>query len=492
MKTKLSRIASMILALVLVLAFGVGVPAGAAEDGGDQGLFANIYTPEVFDSEITYREAKGDLTKLMKVFGAALSDTVAQADSYFATGDAGAFLQRIGNRMLVKDVQAWRFGNEETSMGFCMVIPLEAGNGDLVIMVPFEGMDGYCVQLNVFYGYKDELPDVDSKLDPDDTLEMLQECAKKYPGVEFFKNGASPETIKKVQEALNAAGFECGTADGKIGKNTRSAIKAYRKEFGLEEGDFIGDDLLESMGLIGKQAAPEEPVSKGSSQELPEIPEGEEAITVRVFGQPVTVTKDTTETFREKMLVLGGEQFYEDTDQNVGNYALGFFFEDGAVFGTASGKGAPLTDVTVFANPGSNGILSYRGMITDKTTKEDLDAISVDFWNGDGRWMAEIPSDDGDAVIWVWFSDDDEFCFDLFFEPSEVPAAEAPVIAGSAASDTEAGWVCESCGTAGLTGKFCTECGVPKPVPKDWTCPTCGKTGLESNFCTECGTKRPE
>lgn len=49
-------------------------------------------------------------------------------------------------------------------------------------------------------------------------------------------------------------------------------------------------------------------------------------------------------------------------------------------------------------------------------------------------------------------------------------------------------WQC-SCGTI-ASGKFCPECGKPKPVSKSWTC-SCGSVN-EGNFCTNCGKKKPE
>lgn len=55
------------------------------------------------------------------------------------------------------------------------------------------------------------------------------------------------------------------------------------------------------------------------------------------------------------------------------------------------------------------------------------------------------------------------------------------------------GWTC-SCGKTGNIGKFCAECGSPKPVPADngpWTCPECGNQN-SGKFCANCGTKKPE
>ena len=48
------------------------------------------------------------------------------------------------------------------------------------------------------------------------------------------------------------------------------------------------------------------------------------------------------------------------------------------------------------------------------------------------------------------------------------------------------GWKC-SCG-ATATGKFCTECGGPKPA-EGWTC-ACGAVN-KGKFCAECGSKKP-
>ena len=52
-----------------------------------------------------------------------------------------------------------------------------------------------------------------------------------------------------------------------------------------------------------------------------------------------------------------------------------------------------------------------------------------------------------------------------------------------------AGWTC-SCGKTGNTGKFCAECGSPKPVESDgWTC-SCGAVN-KGKFCSECGAPKP-
>ncbi|MDD6397983.1 MAG: SPFH domain-containing protein [Selenomonadaceae bacterium] len=64
------------------------------------------------------------------------------------------------------------------------------------------------------------------------------------------------------------------------------------------------------------------------------------------------------------------------------------------------------------------------------------------------------------------------------------PQPQAPAPAAN-------GWTC-SCGTTN-TGKFCAQCGSPKPEPKpaagSWTC-SCGATNI-GKFCAQCGSPKP-
>ena len=60
--------------------------------------------------------------------------------------------------------------------------------------------------------------------------------------------------------------------------------------------------------------------------------------------------------------------------------------------------------------------------------------------------------------------------------------------AGAGMSQAAGGWTC-SCGAQGNTGRFCAECGKPKPSDNGWTC-SCGAVN-KGKFCTECGKPRP-
>ena len=53
------------------------------------------------------------------------------------------------------------------------------------------------------------------------------------------------------------------------------------------------------------------------------------------------------------------------------------------------------------------------------------------------------------------------------------------------------GWTCAKCGQTGNTGKFCSNCGAPKPEEGGWTCAKCGQTGNTGKFCGNCGAPKP-
>ena len=73
---------------------------------------------------------------------------------------------------------------------------------------------------------------------------------------------------------------------------------------------------------------------------------------------------------------------------------------------------------------------------------------------------------------------------------SQTNAAQMQQQAAQAAQQQAAGgWKC-SCGTEN-TGKFCTNCGSPKPAPAgSWKC-SCG-TENTGKFCTDCGKPKPD
>lgn len=68
------------------------------------------------------------------------------------------------------------------------------------------------------------------------------------------------------------------------------------------------------------------------------------------------------------------------------------------------------------------------------------------------------------------------------FQMGQQPQQTPPPVPAAAPS-----WTCK-CGTVN-TGKFCAECGSPKPA-EGWICPACGNVN-KGKFCSECGAKKP-
>lgn len=54
-------------------------------------------------------------------------------------------------------------------------------------------------------------------------------------------------------------------------------------------------------------------------------------------------------------------------------------------------------------------------------------------------------------------------------------------------------WDCNDCGMKSITSKFCPNCGAPRPEKKiGWKCQKCQTDGITSNFCPNCGEKKPD
>lgn len=70
----------------------------------------------------------------------------------------------------------------------------------------------------------------------------------------------------------------------------------------------------------------------------------------------------------------------------------------------------------------------------------------------------------------------------------QAPVQQTPVQTPVQPVNNAAAWTC-ACG-ATATGKFCAECGSPKPADTNgWTC-SCGAVN-KGKFCAECGSKKP-
>jgi peptidoglycan L-alanyl-D-glutamate endopeptidase CwlK len=65
-----------------------------------------------------------------------------------------------------------------------------------------------------------------------------------------LKQGSQGSDVKQLQQRLNELGFPCGTADGKFGMNTRSAVSSFQRSRGLVADGIAGPATLHALNLI--------------------------------------------------------------------------------------------------------------------------------------------------------------------------------------------------------------------------------------------------
>ena len=99
-------------------------------------------------------------------------------------------------------------------------------------------------------------------------------------------------TVQIVQKALNDAGFDCGTPDGKAGEKTAAALREYQKSKGINVNGVITDELLEALGVADQvsdaakqEAAKAEYSSDYSYTTLARDPESYKGTKVRFRGK---------------------------------------------------------------------------------------------------------------------------------------------------------------------------------------------------------------
>jgi N-acetylmuramoyl-L-alanine amidase len=67
-------------------------------------------------------------------------------------------------------------------------------------------------------------------------------------------SGFPDATVRYLQEALDAAGFDPGGHDGLIGDSTRDAIKAFQAAKGIEQSGLIDEDTIRALGDVNDEA----------------------------------------------------------------------------------------------------------------------------------------------------------------------------------------------------------------------------------------------
>ena len=67
----------------------------------------------------------------------------------------------------------------------------------------------------------------------------------------FKKIRVTPDVVEAAQNKLNADGYNAGTADGKLGARTRSAIRKFQKDKSLTVNGQLDESTLSHLNVGG-------------------------------------------------------------------------------------------------------------------------------------------------------------------------------------------------------------------------------------------------
>lgn len=81
----------------------------------------------------------------------------------------------------------------------------------------------------------------------------LKEKKKMYTYTKTLKLGDKGILVKELQNALNSIGYNCGLADGELGKKTDIAIKLFQKENSLVADGWFGPKSATKLAEIQKK-----------------------------------------------------------------------------------------------------------------------------------------------------------------------------------------------------------------------------------------------
>ena len=96
----------------------------------------------------------------------------------------------------------------------------------------------------------------------------------------LLKKGSSGEEVRDLQELLNKAGYDCGTADGVFGTKTETAVKRFQAEHGLGADGIVGEKTWAM--LVGEDQVIDTP-DTATEQALPQqSPDGANNVISRV------------------------------------------------------------------------------------------------------------------------------------------------------------------------------------------------------------------
>ena len=103
----------------------------------------------------------------------------------------------------------------------------------------------------------------------------------------FKKIRVTPDVVEAAQNKLNADGYNAGTADGKLGPGTRSAIRKFQKDKNLTVNGQLDESTLSHLNVGGGKTMATAPsdIGHGAKAAGHDIKEGHPLAAAKAFGK---------------------------------------------------------------------------------------------------------------------------------------------------------------------------------------------------------------
>ena len=99
----------------------------------------------------------------------------------------------------------------------------------------------------------------------------------------------TPDIVRAAQQRLSEEGYKPGTADGRMGPDTRAAIRKYQQHEGLKETAKLDESTLSHLGVAGGETMATAPgdIGRGAKAAAHNIKEGHPIAAGKAMGKGV-------------------------------------------------------------------------------------------------------------------------------------------------------------------------------------------------------------
>ena len=124
----------------------------------------------------------------------------------------------------------------------------------------------------------------------------------------LLRRGDRGDAVRRLQERLAAAGFDCGPADGVFGAGTEAAVEALQRAHGLTVDGVVGPATTAALDGAGTPtrppATPDPPAPRPAGTFVPEAVEDPGGGRITDKSEPATQERVTVTGYRGKEVVL--------------------------------------------------------------------------------------------------------------------------------------------------------------------------------------------